>query len=110
MLEWLPPENIRVSYEKLRKILRRRRMTISAFGKNAGISRADLYMMQIDEMMSPEGEFNACHYLKLDCADIRDITIPDPNNPEEVVFYPGNKTPEEWLTPADKASRKKQEE
>ncbi len=71
---------IRVSYERLRKLLRKRRMSISAFGKRAGISRADLYMMQIDELMSPEGEYNACIYLQLDCCDIRDVEFLHPDN------------------------------
>ncbi len=64
---------VRFSYEKLRKILRKRRMTISAFAKRTGISRSDIHMMQLDELMSPEGEYRACFFLKCDTSDIRDM-------------------------------------
>ncbi len=68
------------SYAKLRKILKQRRMSISAFGKRTGISRADLHMMQIDELMSPEGEYRACFFLKCDTSDIRDMWPADPKH------------------------------
>ena len=47
------------SYEKLRKRIKKRRMTIRSFTRRAGLSRADSYRMQIDELMSAEGEFAA---------------------------------------------------
>ncbi len=94
--------DLRVSYAKLRRLLKRKRMSISAFGKNAGISRADLYMMQIDELMSPQGEYNACVYLKTDCCFIRDVTIRDPADPSRIVFYPGDRSPLDWMVPREK--------
>ncbi len=95
---YLNDYEVRVKYTKLRKIIKKRRMTISAFGKRAGISRADLYLMQIDEAMSPEGEYNACRYLGLDTSDIRDLTIPDPRDANKLIYFPGDRTDAEWLT------------
>ncbi len=72
---------LRVDYSKLMKLIRKKRMTLSAFAKRTKISRADLYFMQINELMSPEGEFLVCHYLNCDICDIRDTYPTDPNDP-----------------------------
>ncbi len=73
--------DIRVDYKKLLDILRKKRMTLSAFAKNCGLSRADVYCIRVDEMMSIEGEFRACHYLNCDVSDIRNVYPIDPNDP-----------------------------
>lgn len=38
------------SYEPLRKLIKKRRMTISSFGKRVKLSKTDLYRMQIDQL------------------------------------------------------------
>ncbi len=80
-------------------------MTLSAFAKRAGLGNADIYRMQIDQIMSPEGEYNVCVYLGVDCADIRDISIPDPDDPTRFVMYPGKKSREQWAKEAAERRR-----
>lgn len=69
----------KADYAKLMKILRRKRITIRSFVRKANISPADFYMIKIGELMSVEGEYNACAFLGCDSADIRDLVLRDPS-------------------------------
>ena len=71
------------SYEKLRKLIKKKRMTINSFGRRAGLSKTDLYRMQIDQLMSIEGEYQACAFFHCDTCDIRENLIVDPPVIEE---------------------------
>lgn len=71
------------SYEKLRKRIKKRRMTIRSFTRRAGLSRADSYRMQIDELMSAEGKYAACLFLECDTCDIREDLVVEPPEVEE---------------------------
>lgn len=71
------------SYERLRKLIKKRRMTISSFGKRLQLSKTDLYRMQIDQLMSIFAEYKTCIFFKCDVCDIREnIHVEDPT--EEV--------------------------
>ncbi len=67
----------KADYAKLMKLLRRKRITIRSFVRKANISPADFYMIKIGELMSVEGEYNACTFLGCDSADIRDLVPRD---------------------------------
>ncbi len=72
------------SYELLRKLIKKRRMTISSFGKRLQLSKTDLYRMQIDQLMSIMAEYKICIFFECDVCDIReDIHVEEPT--EEIV-------------------------
>ena len=71
----------KVDYTKLFQILKRRRMTLGSFVRKSGISKCDHYLIQLGELMSIEGEYQACAYLHCDSSDIRDLVLRHP--PEE---------------------------
>lgn len=67
------------SYEPLRKLIKKRRMTISSFGKRVKLSKTDLYRMQIDQLISVIGEYKICVFFNCDVCDIREnINIEEP--------------------------------
>ncbi len=71
-----PVEHL-VSYDRLLKRLRKRRITLGSFAKKAGITREDLYNMRIGVFMSFESEARACVFLECDLKDIREVFVPD---------------------------------
>lgn len=72
------------NYEKLRKLIKKRRMTISSFGKRLNLSKKDLYRMQIDQLMSVLGEYKVCTFFHCDICDIRETIHQEEPTVEEV--------------------------
>jgi hypothetical protein len=70
-------------YSKLFAILKKRRMTLGSFVRKAGISKCDYYLLRLGELMSINGEYQACAYLGCDTIDIRDLVLRNPPKEEE---------------------------
>ena len=70
------PEQI-VSYERLLKKIRKRRITLGSFAKQAGLTREDLYNLRIRTFMSMEAEGRCCIFFECALSDIREIFLPE---------------------------------
>ena len=73
-------QNYPVSYEKLFKKLRKRRIRFSSFAKQAGLTEEDVYAIEIGTFMTLEGEIRACIFLECDMSDIREFEVPPGQN------------------------------
>lgn len=66
-----------VSYEKLLKMIRKRRITLGSFAKQVGLSREDLYNLRIGTFMSMNAEARCCIFFECDLPQIREIFLPE---------------------------------
>ena len=84
----MPQSRHKADYTKLFNILKKRRITLGSFVRQAGISKCDHYLIRLGEIMSIEGEYQACVFLHCDTSDIRDLVLrypekEEPKEPEE---------------------------
>ena len=66
-----------VSYERLLKKIRKRRITLGSFAKQVGLSREDLYNLRIGTFISLEAEGRCCVFFECSLSQIREVFIPE---------------------------------